>query len=128
LVDVARIVDNQTERERLLVLFSREVLHDVLVVDRVLVVTGVHQPVGQVSKSFDVVGARRVEVGIISNGFVSLIDDWLVDKVPGALPGVPHTFDHIRERGALDEWVISFVLRQLRIVSLQRQKHLLGFQ
>jgi hypothetical protein len=107
LVNVSNVVDDQAESERLLVFLIAEGISDLLVVGGRLVVTSVHQEVGQSRESLHNVSGLDFEVRVVRDR-ATIIQVRSVDEVPLRLPAVALAFDVVGKGGALREWVAVF--------------------
>jgi hypothetical protein len=119
LMDVANVVDDQSQGEGLLVGRIAELVSDSLQVGGVLDFGGSLKEANQVSEGADDVNVWHDEVGeVLSRGAI-LIEVGDVDEVPLGLEGVALALDVVGERSALGEGVVFLVFGQRGVVLLE---------
>ena len=119
LVDVANVVDYETESERELVSGVWEGCGNLLVVGSLSVVAGVRQHANQRVQCSDQVGGGSLEaVG------VAILVPGDVDKVPAGLPTVTHGLDVVGKERALGKGVGAFIGGERRVILFEWREHL----
>lgn len=113
-MDVTAVMDNQTQGKGLLDDFCVESRNDLLIVSAIHVVSFAHQPVGQITKSTNVVFSILMEIREVFYCFTGL-SNGLVNEVPAFLPAVTLSLDFVGKRGTLDERMVSFAGRDFRL-------------
>jgi len=96
---------------------------DLLVVSCRSIVASVRQEVSQGVKSLNVVLNVGYEAGVVGDIFTSLVDVGLVDEVPSTLPLVALTFNYISKGSAFNERMVSLILGDIGVVSLEGSEH-----
>jgi len=96
---------------------------DLLVVSCGCVIASLGQEVSQSVESLNVVLNVRNEARVVGDVFTSLVDVGLVDEVPSTLPLVALTFNYISEGSAFNERMVSLILGDIGVVSLEGSEH-----
>ena len=112
LVHVADVVDQQTDRERALVLLIRELVGDLRNVCGFRCADGSFEESVKIGDSLDDIDVTLVEIGEIRLIGAFLIVVRKVDEVPRALERVALALPVISFGCALCEWVVSLVCCQ----------------
>lgn len=121
LVKVTNVVDDKSHGSRLADFFSVflvSVIHDHLVLVRVLIPWRLLEPVGQ---SVDDLGNVVVIEGeVVVRDLAALVKEWLINEVPSALVLAPLlALDKVGIGGTLSEWMLVLILSPIWIGFLQ---------
>lgn len=108
LVDVANVVDDETEGKRALVILISEGVLDLRHVGAVGRNVFALEEGGQVGKGIEHIDIAHFEVGVVRD-ITTVSQVWLVDEMPVALPFVALTLDVVSEGGAFSEGVLILV-------------------
>lgn len=121
LMEVTDVVDDKSQRSRLAILLRVilvSVLHDQLVLVGVLISIGTLEPVCQSVDNLSDVVVVHGEVEVVEAA--TLVEEWLVDKVPSNLVlSLWLTLDKVGIGGALSEWMILLILSPVWIGILE---------
>lgn len=119
LVDIADIMNHESESDGALVFCGREVLRDLTYVFRRRGILFSLQESGQISHCMNDIDVRDNKIWEVLNRSAELVQVRLVHVVPRGLPGSPGSLYIVSEGSALSESVISFVNNHTRVSLLK---------
>jgi hypothetical protein len=107
-MDISKVVNDQSQSERFLIFFCLPSLLNLLDVCGLKSCLVIFQELGEGIKGIHNFNVSNLKVEVIE--LTTLVEVWLVDKVPWALPVHVLVFNLISKGCTLCEWVISFRL------------------
>lgn len=122
LMNITNVVNHKSESEGSGILVVGEVVLDVVGV--VVLGVTISQVGGKVSDSINDFVFFNDETEVTEGA--TLVEVWLIDEVPSALPRVALTLDVVGKGGAFDERIIAFIGGEAGVVLLKRLKFGLG--